>query len=275
MPTRRCASPTQIVRCEVPYVMLCGGEPLVVPHFFALAESARASAACSSRSRPTASASMPRSPNGSRACRFGRCRSASTATPRTSTQRQRPGGSLAEGACGVPRGARGRPAAGDHVRADAPQHRTRPSASSSGRAAFGAFRFNTGQPDAHRHRRAALGQARARRAQQYEAFFRTLLERRRRRLMGDMELCYIPFEYARQACEPASRSRRRRCWCCPMAGSRSPPRFRIFAPICVVRRSMQAWDAYRERLAAGCSDEQRYAARAEDESRHAEATSGS
>lgn len=27
-----------IARSEVPYVMLCGGEPLVVPHFFALAE---------------------------------------------------------------------------------------------------------------------------------------------------------------------------------------------------------------------------------------------
>ena len=26
-----------IIRSEVPYVMLCGGEPLVVPHFFALA----------------------------------------------------------------------------------------------------------------------------------------------------------------------------------------------------------------------------------------------
>src|SRR5688572_2921322 len=28
----------EVVRSEVPYVMLCGGEPLVVPHFFALAE---------------------------------------------------------------------------------------------------------------------------------------------------------------------------------------------------------------------------------------------
>jgi len=28
----------EIVRNEVPYVMLCGGEPLVVPHFFAVAE---------------------------------------------------------------------------------------------------------------------------------------------------------------------------------------------------------------------------------------------
>src|SRR4029077_5812136 len=27
-----------IIRCEVPYVMLCGGEPLVVPHFMNLAE---------------------------------------------------------------------------------------------------------------------------------------------------------------------------------------------------------------------------------------------
>ena len=27
-----------IARAEVPYVMLCGGEPLVVPHFFDIAE---------------------------------------------------------------------------------------------------------------------------------------------------------------------------------------------------------------------------------------------
>ena len=27
-----------IARSGVPYVMLCGGEPLVVPHFFAVAE---------------------------------------------------------------------------------------------------------------------------------------------------------------------------------------------------------------------------------------------
>src|SRR6187549_3016838 len=27
-----------LVRNQVPYVMLCGGEPLIVPHFFVLAE---------------------------------------------------------------------------------------------------------------------------------------------------------------------------------------------------------------------------------------------
>src|SRR6187402_979174 len=30
--------PDEIIRLGVPYVMLCGGEPLVVPHFLALAE---------------------------------------------------------------------------------------------------------------------------------------------------------------------------------------------------------------------------------------------
>jgi MoaA/NifB/PqqE/SkfB family radical SAM enzyme len=29
----------ELIRNEVPYVMLCGGEPLVVPHFQALADS--------------------------------------------------------------------------------------------------------------------------------------------------------------------------------------------------------------------------------------------
>ena len=31
-------SPTRSSRNDVPYVMLCGGEPLVVPHFLAVAE---------------------------------------------------------------------------------------------------------------------------------------------------------------------------------------------------------------------------------------------
>jgi 1,4-dihydroxy-2-naphthoate octaprenyltransferase len=74
----------EIIRVGVPYVMLCGGEPLVVPHFLALAEKL-GRAGSGSRSRATASASTQPSPNGSRACRSARCRSASTATPRRPT----------------------------------------------------------------------------------------------------------------------------------------------------------------------------------------------
>ena len=37
-PAKRCASPTTSRKAACPYVMLCGGEPLVVPHFFAVAE---------------------------------------------------------------------------------------------------------------------------------------------------------------------------------------------------------------------------------------------
>ena len=68
----------EIIRERVPYVMLCGGEPLRSPR----SSAARAS---SSRSKPTASVSMQQWPTGSPASPSARCRSASTATRSRST----------------------------------------------------------------------------------------------------------------------------------------------------------------------------------------------
>ena len=107
----------EIVRVGVPYVMLCGGEPLVVPHFFALAErlgragvdlkiesnGQRLDAAIAERlarlpirsvqislDGDTEATYAAQRIGGSRATGSARCRSASTATRRRSTRGSAP-----------------------------------------------------------------------------------------------------------------------------------------------------------------------------------------
>ena len=158
-----------IIRNEVPYVMLCGGEPLVVPHFLPLAE------ALGDRGRPA------QDRNQRPAVRCGRSPSASRDSPIRSVQisldadseevyqRQRPGGSLAKAhaACRAARDA-GLPLevtfAPTRLNIDeaAARHRASP------RARRVPFQYR--QADAHRHRRAPVGQARARRRRNIERF---------------------------------------------------------------------------------------------------------
>ena len=121
---------TRSSRNDVPYVMLCGGEPLVVPHFFAIAEALgsagvqlkietngqRFDAAVAERLARLPIRSVQVSLDGDTEDVYGR---------------QRPGGVARQGACRLPRGARRGTAARSHVRADAHQHRTRRRASSS------------------------------------------------------------------------------------------------------------------------------------------------
>ena len=72
--TRRCASPTRSSRSGVPYVMLCGGEPLVVPHFLAVAEAlGRAGRAAQDRDQRPALRRGGRA-SASRGCRSARSR---------------------------------------------------------------------------------------------------------------------------------------------------------------------------------------------------------
>ncbi len=147
------------------------------------------------------------------------------------------------GARRLPRRARRGPAARDHVRADPAQH---PRGRAGDRAGPLARRLPLQHrpADAHRHRRAALGQARARRRRNIGEF-RAVLERQRGVLEGAMELCYDPFTMAK-GCARASPSRRRRCWCCPTAGSRWRRRCRTSAPICAATSLREAWEAYRD-----------------------------
>ncbi len=177
-----------IVRNDVPYVMLCGGEPLVVPHFFELAE------ALGRRGVRLKIETNGQRFDGEVA---GRLASLPIRSIQVSLdgdtedvyQRQRPGGSLARAhaACRAAR------------EADLPLEvtfaPTRLNIHETDRVierarSLGAFRFNTGrlmrigtaarlwdklEPDAGQYGR-----------------FQDILDRQRE-VVGGMELCYVPF----------------------------------------------------------------------------------
>lgn len=179
-----------LVRNEVPYVMLCGGEPMIVPHFFAIAELLG-----------QAGVQLKIETNGQRF--DARAAERLAALPVRSVQvsldgatdevyaRQRPGGSLAKAhaacraarAAGLPLEVSFAPTRLNIHEADAVIDQAR---------ALGAFRFNTGQ--LMRIGTAARQWSRlAPSAAEYRDF-RGLLERHAAADGDDvMELCYSPF----------------------------------------------------------------------------------
>jgi MoaA/NifB/PqqE/SkfB family radical SAM enzyme len=174
---------------RVPYVMLCGGEPLTVPHFFAVAEGLgdagvqlkvetngqRFDAAIASRLSRLPIRSIQVSLDGDTQEVYGR---------------QRPGGSLAKAhaACraardaGLPLEVTFAPTRINIDHAEAVIERAR---------SLGAFRFNTGAlmriGTAARHWQRVEPSA-----AQYAAF-RASLDRLAAALAGKLELCYEPF----------------------------------------------------------------------------------
>jgi len=181
-----------IVAERVPYVMLCGGEPLVVPHFFAIAEALG-----------EAGVHLKVETNGQRfdatvAQRLARLpiRSIQVSldgdTPEVYA-RQRPGGSLAKAhaACNAVRDA-GLPLEVTFAPTRINVHEVE---AVVGRAlALGAFRFNTGTL-MRIGTAARLWPRLEPSAAQYEAF-RTVLDRLSIALAGEIELCYEPFTIA-------------------------------------------------------------------------------
>ena len=179
----------EIVRNEVPYVMLCGGEPLVATHFWLIAEALG-----------RAGVQLKIETNGQRfdeavAERLARLpvRSIQVSLDGDTQEvyeRQRPGGSLARAhtachaarAAGLPLEVTFAPTRLNIHQADGVIRRAH---------ALGAFRFNTGQ--LMRVGTAARMWGRlAPSAEQYREF-RDLLEAQARVLGGEMELCYSPF----------------------------------------------------------------------------------
>jgi MoaA/NifB/PqqE/SkfB family radical SAM enzyme len=182
----------QIVELGVPYVMLCGGEPLVVPHFMALAERLG-----------SAGVQLKIETNGQRfdatlAARLARLpiRSIQISLDGDTAETyaaQRIGGSLAAAhaacravrAAGMPLEVTFAPTRLNLHEAQAVIERAR---------ALGAFRLNTG-------RLMRIGTA-ARQWQRLEpeepewTRFRALLEREAQRLAGEMEVCFEPFDIA-------------------------------------------------------------------------------
>jgi MoaA/NifB/PqqE/SkfB family radical SAM enzyme len=179
-----------IIGCEVPYVMLCGGEPLVVPHFFAVAEALG-----------RAGVLLKIETNGQRfdaavAERLARLPIRSVqisldADTEDTYGRQRPGGSLAKAhaACraarsaGLPLEVTFAPTRINLHEVEAVIERAR---------ALGAFRFNTGKL-MRIGTAARLWSKLQPSAAQYEQF-RLALDSQNVRVGSEMELCYSPFE---------------------------------------------------------------------------------
>jgi MoaA/NifB/PqqE/SkfB family radical SAM enzyme len=179
----------EIVRAGVPYVMLCGGEPLIVPHFFGVAEFLGRSGVM-----------LKIETNGQR---FGAAEAERLARlPIRSVQisldgdsqevygRQRPGASLAKthAACravqdaGLPLEVTFAPTRVNINEAEAVMERAR---------GFGAFRFNTGQL-MRIGRAARLWHRIAPSAEDYQGF-RDTLARQQRVIDDTMQFCHDPF----------------------------------------------------------------------------------
>lgn len=179
----------EIVHNEVPYVMLCGGEPMVVPHFLEVAEALGA-----------AGIQLKIETNGQRldASTIGRLarlpvRSIQVSLDGDSEEvygRQRPGGSLAKvhAACraaheaGLPLEITFAPTRLNLHEAGAVIRRARE---------LGAFRFNTGQ--LMRVGTAVRTWARIEPSAGQYREFRELLDREAATIGQEMEFCYSPF----------------------------------------------------------------------------------
>jgi MoaA/NifB/PqqE/SkfB family radical SAM enzyme len=178
----------EIVRNEVPYVMLCGGEPLAAPHFFALAE---ALGAAGVRLKIETNGQLLDEKVAERLARLP-VRSIQVSLDADTQEvyaRQRPGASLAKAhaACravrsvGLPLEITFAPTRLNIHEAEAVIQRAR---------ALGAFRFNTGKL-MRIGTAARLWSKLEPTSEEYRTFF-TTLQRHTRVLAGEMELCYAP-----------------------------------------------------------------------------------
>jgi MoaA/NifB/PqqE/SkfB family radical SAM enzyme len=178
-----------LIQSEVPYVMLCGGEPMVVPHFFELAQALG-----------SAGVQLKIETNGqkfdeSAARRLSRLpiRSIQVSLDGDTEevyQRQRPGGTLAKAhaACravrtaGMPLEVTFAPTRINLHEAGAVIKRAR---------SLGAFRFNTGQ--LMRIGTAARHWGKVEPSSDQYGDYRSLLARESGSIGGEMEICYSPF----------------------------------------------------------------------------------
>jgi MoaA/NifB/PqqE/SkfB family radical SAM enzyme len=180
----------EIIENRVPYVMLCGGEPLIVPHFFALAEKLG-----------RAGIQLKIETNGQRldagvAERLARLPIRSVqisldGDTQTVYERQRPGASLARAhdACRAVRAA-GMPLEITFAPTRLNIHETEQVVLRA--QSLGAFRFNTGR--LMRIGTAARLWDKLEPAAKPYRRFRDLLQDLTTRLAGDLELCYTPFD---------------------------------------------------------------------------------
>jgi MoaA/NifB/PqqE/SkfB family radical SAM enzyme len=181
----------EIVRNDVPYVMLCGGEPLVVPHFFAVAEAlgeAGVQLKVETNGQRLDGASIDRLAR----LPIRSIQISLDGDTEETYRRQRPGGSLARAheacrrvrAADLPLEVTFAPTRLNIDEAPAVIERAQ---------ALGAFRFNTGtlmRVGTAARRWSALEPT----PEQYRRFRQTL--DRQATVEATMELCYIPFDMA-------------------------------------------------------------------------------
>jgi MoaA/NifB/PqqE/SkfB family radical SAM enzyme len=182
----------EIVRNEVPYVMLCGGEPLVVPHFFVLAEALGKTGV---RLKIETNGQQFDTQVASRLAQLP-IRSIQISLDGDSEEvyrRQRPGGSLAKAhaACRAAR-ASGLPLEVTFAPTRLNIHEAAPVIKRA--RALGAFRFNTGKL-MRIGTAARLWDGLEPSAAEYRAF-RSILDQQSGALAPEMELCYVPFSMA-------------------------------------------------------------------------------
>jgi len=182
----------EIVRNDVPYVMLCGGEPLVVPHFFALAEAVGKGGI---RLKIETNGQQFDTHVASRLAKLP-VRSIQISLDGDSEEvyrRQRPGASLAKAhaACRAARGA-GLPLEITFAPTRINIHEASPVIERA--RALDAFRFNTGKL-MRIGTAARLWAGLEPSAEEYRSF-RDLLDRESRAPKAKMELCYVPFSMA-------------------------------------------------------------------------------
>jgi MoaA/NifB/PqqE/SkfB family radical SAM enzyme len=180
----------EIIANRVPYVMLCGGEPLVVPHFLSLAEKLG-----------HAGIQLKIETNGQQfdACVAERLARLPIRSVQVSLdgdtqavyERQRPGASLARAhaACRAVRAA-GMPLEITFAPTQLNMHETEQVVLRA--RALGAFRLNTGR--LMRIGTAAKLWDKLESAEETYREFRRLLQRLTRALDGELELCCVPFD---------------------------------------------------------------------------------
>jgi MoaA/NifB/PqqE/SkfB family radical SAM enzyme len=187
----------EIVRSQVPYVMLCGGEPLVVPHFFAVAEilgEADIQLKIESNAQQLDEAAVARLAR----LPIRSVQISLDADTREVYGRQRPGGSLdkVHAAC---RAVRAAGLALEVTFAPTRINIHEAKAVIDRAISFGAYRFNTGKLMRIGTAARLWGKLEPSESQYHE--FRRLLDSEALRVGDTMRLCYAPFSIEESLCD--------------------------------------------------------------------------
>ena len=223
-----------LIRNDVPYVMLCGGEPLVVPHFMTLADrlgNAGVQLKIETNGQQLDDAITERLARTDGALRADQSRRRYAGCICEATTRR----VAAEGARGLPQGPHGRLAARSHLCADPPQYsRSAGRDRAGGRARSISLQHRPAH--AHRYGGASMGESWHRARKSTGSFTTRCCTPAVPSETRGSSFAILPSR-SPMRCAAASKIPPRRCSCCPMVGSRSRRHSHTSAPIYAVTRS--------------------------------------